>query len=404
MKTPTRCDLSHGIVADPAANAVTFNLTEPDPDFLDKLALPMADAVPAGTSLDAHRPLPATGPYVIASYDAKRGIRLVRNPRFHVWSAAAQPDGYPDEIIFKLFKSGDGAARAVERRKADVTDAGLFGITEAMRATLLNGQYASQLHSSPGTATGYVALNTRVPPFNDIRVRQAINYAVDRNLAVAASGGTALSQPACHVLPPNFDGYRPYCPYTIDPSSDGGYRGPDLAKARRLVAASGTRGQKVRLLVATCCIKLGPAYIVSMLRLGYKARLVVNDREYQGGGDSRLNVQAIASFWGADYPSAADFFSPLLTCASFRPRSAGNGNLAEFCSQHVDAEIARARALQTTNPQAASALWTMIDRDVTTQAPWVFLTTPRVLTFVSSRVGDYQYSPWVNLVDQLWVR
>jgi hypothetical protein len=48
-------------------------------------------------------------------------------------------------------------------------------------------------------------------------------------------------------------------------------------------------------------------------------------------------------------------------------------------------------------------LWTKIDRDVTGQTPWVSLTNPRVDTFVSSRVGNYQYSAWVNLLDQLWV-
>jgi peptide/nickel transport system substrate-binding protein len=108
---------------------------------------------------------------------------------------------------------------------------------------------------------------------------------------------------------------------------------------------------------------------------------------------------------GVDYPSAGAVFPPLLTCASFRPRSSSNQNWSEFCNKRIDGEIARASALQSTDPQAASALWGKIDRDVTRQAPWVPLHNPRSLNFVSRRVGNYQHNPqWGTLLDQLWVR
>jgi peptide/nickel transport system substrate-binding protein len=91
-----RCDLSRGIVADDRAGTVTFHLTSPDPDFLYKLAQPYAFVLPASTpSRDIGRPLPATGPYLISSYAARRAITLVRNRRFSEWSAAAQPAATP---------------------------------------------------------------------------------------------------------------------------------------------------------------------------------------------------------------------------------------------------------------------------------------------------------------------
>ena len=120
LKTPKRCDLSQGIVADPVANTVTFHLTAPDPDFLYKLALPAAFAVPAGTPVKARLPLPATGPYMIAGYDPKHRLRLVRNPRFREWSAAAQPSGYPDEIVLTFGFSPEAQVRLVERGEADL--------------------------------------------------------------------------------------------------------------------------------------------------------------------------------------------------------------------------------------------------------------------------------------------
>ena len=86
-----------------AANTVTFHLVAPDPEFLQKLALPGAVAVPAGTPVRdiGNHPMPATGAYQIVS-DSPREIRLVRNPNFHEWSRAARPDGFPAQIVFRL--------------------------------------------------------------------------------------------------------------------------------------------------------------------------------------------------------------------------------------------------------------------------------------------------------------
>jgi YVTN family beta-propeller protein len=397
-KAPKRCDLSRGIVDDPVANTVTFKLTAPDPDLLYKLALPPAFAVPASTPLfDAQLPLPATGPYRVASYShgRKRGqLRLVRNPQFQEWSAAAQPDGNPDEIVWKLGPEGKAALRAIERGTADLTQNVRVAVVPALRT-----RYEPQLHITPATETSYVSLNTKLPPFDDLRVRQAVNFAVDRDRLVELKGGPDLSRPSCQVLPPNLDGYRRYCPYTLQ-RPDGRYGGPDLARARRLVAASGTKGQAITVWTCTCLAAARGAYIVSVLRsLGYKARLKsVEELSAYGAAARRPTVQAHIQGWYADYPSADDFFYPLLTCA-FQ-----NGS-EEFCNPTIDAEIARARALQVSDPRAASKLWSKIDREIVDLAPWVVESNAQNVDFVSRRVGNYQVNPeWGVLVDQLWVR
>src|SRR5262249_28501260 len=121
-KHPKRCDLSRGIVADDVAHTVTFHLIRPDPDFLYKLALPFAYVLPAGTPRRpaGTHPLPATGPYMIATYRPRRLLGFVRNPFFHEWSRAAQPDGYPDRIDFRIAGTVDEAIRDVVDGKADV--------------------------------------------------------------------------------------------------------------------------------------------------------------------------------------------------------------------------------------------------------------------------------------------
>ena len=411
---PDRCDLSRGIVTDSTSNTVTFHLTAPNPDFLLELALPAGYAVPAGTPLRARLPLPATGPYMIASYDAKRGARLIRNPHFHAWYEAAQPDGYPDEIDFRFNVLPDAQRRAVEQGKADVaSDAGSANKgtfpPPALLATLRT-RYASLLHINPQLAVIAVFLNTRVPPFNDVRVRQAVNYAVDRNRMDNLRGGPDLMQPSCQMLPPNIDGYRRYCPYTIQISPDGTYTGPDLAKARRLVAASGTRGAEVTVAgIAGIFQPHGGDYFVSVLRsLGYRAHFrnfKDFDTYFAAVGDSRRKIQSGITNWVADYPTAGNFLPNQLTCSSFLPNSNANQNQAEFCNRSIDAEIARARSLQATDPGAASRLWTKVDHDIVREAPWVFLQNPAQIDFVSRRVGNYQYNPqWRMLLGQLWVK
>ena len=186
LKTPKRCDLSQGIVTDPASNTVTFHLTAPDPDFLYKLALPAAYAVPAGTPLKARLPLPATGPYMIASYDPKHGSGSSATPASTSGRPAAQPSGYPDEIVLTF-----GVTSPERRSRASSAGRPTLHASKCSpsRAPVCcsGAQYASQLHTNPAAQTSYFFLNTRVPPFDDVRVRQAVNYAVDRNRMESSS-------------------------------------------------------------------------------------------------------------------------------------------------------------------------------------------------------------------------
>jgi YVTN family beta-propeller protein len=402
------CDLSAGIVVDEQADTVTFHLTRPDPEFLFKLTLTFAFAVPPGTpdhDVGTH-PVPATGPYLIDRYQPGRELRLARNPQFHEWSPAAQPDGYPDQIVWRFGLDPQAAVTAVERGDAD------WGLYEfpfsppGDRLTEIRTQYPGQTHVNPLPETEFFTLNTRLPPFDDVRVRQALNYAIDRNALVSLYGSSDLARPTCQVLPPGLPGYQRYCPYTLNSRTDGAYTAPRLALARTLVAASHTQGMRVRVLTDP---DFPPAqYVVSVLNsLGYRASLQIatGDRLNTLSKNSRYQVQVSRGGWAADYPAPSEFLKLFLSCAAFRPASDANDNVAQFCDRDIDRGMEQALRLQATDAAAASRLWATADRRITDQAPWLPTVNLNAVDFLSTRTGGYQFHPqWGILLDQLWVQ
>lgn len=390
-RRPATCDLSRGIRTDDRQGTVTFRLREPDPDFLQKLALACTAAVPDGSARDEarSRPLPATGPYMIERYEPGHELRLVRNPEFREWSAAAQPAGFPDTIVWRLGIPLGAAFSAIEAGRADWVLQHLP--LSARRYDELEARSASELRTNQMPGLDYFILNTRVPPFDDVRVRRALNFAVDR----AAFARRAGAQPACAVVPPQLPGFSRYCPYRHD-----------MARARRLVEASGTAGARVT--VVSDIRTLAASYVVRVLRrLGYAAslRLVPGRRYGPAISDSRERTQIASGGWWATYPAASHFYEVKLSCAAYRPASPRNNNEPGFCDRSIEAEAERARRLGLTDPAAAERRWERVYRHVLDRAPWLTLTTARLADLVSERVGNYQFHPTYGLLaDQLWAR
>ena len=405
VKTPATCDLSKGVVADDAAGTVTFHLTKGDPEFFDKLAVPFAFILPTGTpNKEVQIPPPGTGPYKFVEYNPNKEIKLVRNTNFKEWSKDAQPNGNPDVIVQKFGLSAEAEVTQVENGQADW----MFDNPPADRLNEISTKYADQVHVNPLTAVWYFAFNVRVPPFNNLKARQGVNYATDRNALVKIYGGPNLAVPTCQILPPNFPGYKPYCPYTKNPGS-GKWTGPDMAKAKQLIAASGTKGASVK--VNTDTVETDKAlglYFVGLLnQLGYKATLqaLSPDIQYPYCQNSKNQIQFCWSSWYQDYPAASDFLNILLGCGSFIPNSNASPNISEFCNKPIQAQMDQALQQGITDPTGANTKWQAIDKAVTDQAPWVSLFNPKFIDFLSKRVKGYQFSPqWYFLLAQASVK
>jgi peptide/nickel transport system substrate-binding protein len=392
---PDRCDLSGGVVADDRAGTVTIRLREPDPEFLSKLALPPAFVVPAGTPLFGVSPVPGTGPYRVERYEPGRWIRLVRNRYFRPWSSAAQPQGIPDAIEWSVIADDQPAqVAAIEDARADVSDFSLSGGPDGLLDDLRT-RYPARVHITPLPAMILAQPNTTRPPFDSLAARRALAFAVDRGRIVGLASG-AVVQPSCQVLPPNFPGYRPYCPHTARPGSS--WSAPDLARARELVRRSGTRGMRVDMITESSSLFSSAAKVVAdALRvLGYRVSL----KTY---GDFNSYFDAFASKAGStelaldgyvqDYPAPSEIIYRDFSCSPY------------FCDPGFATRTRRLRSSQTRDPQAALDQWARLDRELVERAVAIPLVNVKEAVFVSKRVGNYQRHPVFGpLVGQLWVR
>ncbi|MGN6144862.1 MAG: ABC transporter substrate-binding protein [Mesorhizobium sp.] len=399
------CTLEGGVVGDEAAGTITINIVKPDAEFIDKLAMPHAVILPADTPTEdvGSNPIPGTGAYTISAYDPNKGMTMVRNPHFQEWSEEAQPDGYPDVVQYDFGLTEEAAVTAIQKGEADW----MYDQPPTDRLVELGTKYMDQVHISPLTAWWYAPLNTRLAPFDNEKARQAVAYAVDRNTLVNLFGGKVLASPVCQVLPPDFPGHVDYCPFTKDPGAK--WSAPDLDKAKQLVEESGTKGQKVTVIVEDNAVSRSiGVYLQSVLSsIGYQADVkpISPNIQFTYIQNTNNKVQMSVSQWYQDYPAASNFLNILFGCDSFREGSDASVNISGFCDKAIDAKMKQAMDLGVTDQEAANKLWAEVDKEVTDKAAAVALFTPKHVDFVSKRLGNFKFNAqfyWI--FTQAWVQ
>jgi peptide/nickel transport system substrate-binding protein len=377
-----------------------FRLRAPDPDFLYKLAvLGFSAPIPPGTpdrDVGTHT-IPGTGPYRVAGANADE-LRFVRNPLFREWSRSAQPAGNPDAIVWRVAPSRQAAVDDVAQGRADW----LFGLLPPTELRSQELRAPSQLYANPAPTVDFVPLNTHRPPFDDIRVREALNYALDRAKIARWYGGALIATPICQPLAPGLPGYRAQCPYTLHRRSDGLWRGPDVARARRLVATSGTRRERIDVWGTSDQVgtprQVAP-YLARVLRsLGYRVRLHVVPSATITPAMRRQFQLSVDGDWQPDYPAPSAYLPQFFGCR-------GGLSNGYYCDHRLDRQMRTASALQLTDPTHAAGLWAAVDRQLVADAAWVPTVNVHAVEFVSKRIRNYEFSPVGGFIaDQVWLR
>lgn len=407
---PSQCTLSEGVVTDPQKHTITFHLNKPDAEFLQKLAFTHASILPADTPLHdlGNTPAIGTGPYRIVSYNPDSGMRMERNPYFHVWDQSAQPDGYPDVIEYTFGIENESAVTAVENGQYDL----IADPIPLDRLGELGSRFPGQTHIEPHPQAYYAFLNTNIPPFNNQLARQAVNYAMDRRAIAIFYGGRALATPLCSMIPSSVPGADPSCPWSKGASLEQPaekWLAPDMEKARELVRLSGTAGQKVTVLTSSASIEMAMGmWLQDALRqMGYDASLrTLNPGVFFSYIQNSSNhVQISIKSWAHDYPSPSNFLDSLLGCENFHPGSDSSINISGFCDKEIQKQIDQEKSDTSLSSEQTIELWKKIDKEFQILSPVVPMIEMNSVKLVSPHVKNYFYTTLYEvLFSQLQVK
>jgi peptide/nickel transport system substrate-binding protein len=334
---PTASGDISGITANNAKRTITIRMAKPRGDFLTILALIFAAPVPAGTTPAIHNgDIPASGPYRISNYDPNRGFTMVRNKYFK--PTPNIPRGNPNRVEVSLIGDANTATQRVISGSADYTNAAI----PADRIASVRSRGHLILRKTANTY--YFWMNVNVAPFNKLKVRQAVNYAIDRKaLQTLVWGG--LGQPTQNVLPPTYPSYRKLKLYNHN-----------VAKARQLITQAGAKGANVTVWTREVSDALVAAqYYTSVLNnIGLNAK---QDTRAQTGW----------ARWLEDYPHPLDWFDVLLN--GNRIVDQDNNNYAYYSNKKVNAQIEGLKKAQVLTP-AVNKRWASVEQTIMKDAPW----------------------------------
>jgi len=360
-----------GIVVNDSTGQITIHLNAPQGDFMNILATTFAAPVPAGTPAkdQSTTPAPSTGPYMIQSYQPNKVAIVVRNPNYDASQFDGNvPVGNPDKMTINIIGDDNVALQRVISGQDDYDEHQI----PADRLASVQAQHADQIKVYTPANTYYFFMNTRTPPFDKLQVRQAVNYAINREALVRIYAG--LAQPTQNVLPPTYPQYKKLNLYPYN-----------LAKAKKLIAASGDKGMSVT--VWNHDRGYDPkatAYLTDVLNsIGLKAKeKIINAAVYWTTvGNQATKAQIGFADWFQDYPHPLDWFDVLLN--GERITQTHNNNYANFNDAGVNRQI-DALKKQPTLTASVNAQWATVDKAVMEQAPWA--------PFLNRQFTDFFYT------------
>jgi peptide/nickel transport system substrate-binding protein len=346
-----------GITTDDKTGDITIKLNSPQGDFSNILATEFAALVPANAPAkdQSTTPLPSSGPYMIKSYAPNKKAILVRNPNFNASDFGGNvPAGNPDMMTIDIIGDDTVALQRVISGQDDYD----FHQIPPDRLASTQQKYGDQIKVYTPANTYYFFMNNRVAPFDNLKVRQAVNFAINREALIRIYGG--LGQPTENVLPPTYPQYQKLSMYPYN-----------LAKAKQLIQASGDAGAEVT--VWNHDRGTDPkasAYLVDVLNsIGLKAHeKIINSAVYWTTvGNQATKAQIGFADWFQDYPHPLDWFDVLLN--GDRITDTHNNNYANFDDKAVNAKI-EALKKEPTLTDSVNAQWAQVDKMVDEQAPW----------------------------------
>jgi peptide/nickel transport system substrate-binding protein len=372
-----KADTISGITADDGTGDITIQLEKPNGTFNSVLALMFAAPVPPTTTLDkdvTNNPPPSSGPFVITKVDAPNTLTMERNPQFKTVKdagASEVADAQVDKITVTQNKNNSSQVTGVEQNQIDfMTDP-----PDADRLPEVKAKYGSRFRLEDSINTYYFWMNTQKAPFNDIKVRQAINYAIDPEALNRVFGGRLHATQ--QILPPGMPGYEEYKLYP----------GPDLDKAKQLLAEANPADKDITVWTddEPDRKRIGEYYHDLLTQLGFNAQLkvIAGDVYFTTiGNTSTPDLDTGFADWFQDFPHPDDFFRPLLNGASILPTN--SNNFSQVNLPDLDAKQNELLTQQLTDD--VKKQYAALDKAYMEQAVWAPYGNEEYTTFVSERM------------------
>lgn len=365
-----------GIKTNDKTGEIVVNLEDPSGTFENELGLMFVAPLPQDTPIEdmSADPPPGTGPYMITKSQPGKGWEYKRNPYWAKANGKAMPD-LPEGVM-------DGAKITVIRNEGSQVDDIENGTYDWMQNPPPSSRYAevkekyegSQFRVEPTISTYYFWMNTERPPFDDVKVRQAVNYAIDGEaLERIYAGQIAKTQ---QILPPGMPGYEQFELYPYD-----------LDKAKQMIKEANPSDMDITVWTDTeSPNNEGGEYLNEVLKeLGFNTNFkILNADNYFTviGNETTPELDAGWSDWFQDYPHPNDFFQPLLAGESILPTN--NGNFARLDDPAINKKIEELGEEQL-GPEQEEA-YKELDKEIMELAPWAPYGTRTLSTFVSDKV------------------
>jgi peptide/nickel transport system substrate-binding protein len=365
-----------GVETNDKTGSIVIHLVKPRGTFNYELALLFVAPLPPGTPAKnlSSDPPPASGPYMITSASPSKGWEYERNPEWTKHNGkvlSSLPGGHVDKIDVSIVRNDSTQVNEIEQNR-----------TNWMQTTPPADRYAeikekyegTQFRVEPTVSTYYFWMNTEKPPFNDLKVRQAVNYAVNPEAMERIYSGQLK---ATHqILAPQMPGYKKFDLYPYD-----------MAKAKQMIREANPSDRDITVWTdnESPNDEAGAYYANLLEELGFNAKLkTINADNYFTviGNESTPDLDTGWLDWYADYPHPNDFFQTLLAAESILPTN--NTNVSRTAIPKLDAKIAKLREEELGPKQEAE--YAELDKEYMEQAPWAPYGNKTVATFVDDEI------------------
>jgi ABC-type oligopeptide transport system substrate-binding subunit len=372
----------------PSATGITvkgkhliFQLTRPAPDFLSRLAMPFFCAIPTNMARDPNglNVYPSAGPYYIASRTPNREVILKQNPNYK--------GKRPHNVTQITYNIGNAIAATELRVQSAASDYAASGVPPADYATIAQkygvNKTGGQFYAKPILRVNYIAMNTSRPLFkNNLSLRKAVNYAIDRHALLLQSGFLAGKR-TDQILPPGLSSFRDADLYPL--------KGPNLTLAKKLAQGHTGDGKAILYTANTGPYPLRAQVIqFNLKQIGIDVDVRQFTRGVQitktGNRDEAFDLSDTG--WQADYADPFDFVNVLLDGSTIQ--NANNSNVSYFNDPNFIKQMHQAALLTGKGRDAA---YGNLDINIMKQAaPWASFANSNLRMFVSHRWGCFTFS------------